>query len=174
MVHSLEIIIIKAELSNFTDMEINKTKLDSAETFEELADIGIDILKQMNISGKPIVQMCGPISTGGLGSIEKNIARLEKAIEVANKKGLQVFNQAPFEGAMKRLAPKYPKVDGYCTAILEIFYRRIFESGFVKKGLFLPGWQSSKGATWERKLLSDLGIKIEEYPEEWLSEIEGK
>lgn len=152
-------------------MEIYKDKLDSAETFEELADIGIKMLEKLSLSGKPIVEICGPISTGGLGSIKDNIKLLEKAIEIANRKGLQVFNQAPFESAMARLSKKYPLVDGYCVAILEIFYRRIFESGLIKKALFLPDWQSSKGATWERNVTKSLGIEVEEYPVEWLLDI---
>jgi hypothetical protein len=147
-------------------------KLNSAQTFEELADIGINILKQMSLSGKPIVEICGPVSTGGLGSIEKNLKQLEEAINIAKKKGLQVFNQTPFEGAMSRLSVKYPKVNGYPVAILEIFYRKLFESSFISKFLFLPDWQSSKGATWERNIAPTLGIKVEEYPKEWLSEIE--
>ena len=159
-------------------IEIYTTKINSAETLEELADIGIDMLKRMNLSGKPIIEICGPITTGGLGSVEKNLALLEKAINFVNTKELQSLNIALFEDAMKRIVSKhpdtYPKVNGYPVAILESFYRKIFESGYIKKFLFLPGWQSSKGATWERNLAPTLGIKVEEYPKEWLSEIESK
>ncbi|MCC7004521.1 DUF4406 domain-containing protein [Candidatus Nomurabacteria bacterium] len=150
----------------------DKQKINTAESFEELALVGLEALEKMRLSGREIVQICGPISTGGLGSIEKNIERFERAIEKAIEKGLHVFNQAPFEDAMKRLSVKYPKVDGYCVAILEVFYRKIFESGHVSRTLFLPGWESSKGATWERKLVSGLGIAVEEYPMEWINEIE--
>lgn len=143
--------------------------MEGAETFEDLAEIAIDRLKEMSLLGKPIVQICGPISTGGLGSLEKNIARFEKAIKIANDRGLQVFDQIPFEGSMKRLSAKYPKTDGYCLPILDIFYKKVFESGYVKTTLFLPDWQSSKGATWERKLVSGLGIEVRDYPLEWLA-----
>ena len=54
----------------------------------------------------------------------------------------------------------YPKTDGYWLPILDIFYKKVFESGYVSTALFLPDWQSSKGATWEKKLVSDLGIKM--------------
>lgn len=144
--------------------------MDKAETFEDLAEIAINIIKEMSKSGLPIVEICGPISTGGLGSLEKNLARFENAIEKAIKNGLQVFNQAPFEVAIKRLSDKYPKTDGYCMSILDIFYRKVFESGYIKIALFLPDWQSSRGATWERKTVSDLGIEIREYPLEWLED----
>jgi hypothetical protein len=155
-------------------MNIDKNKLDSAETFEELADVAIDMLKHMSLSGKPIVEICGPISTGGLGSVEKNLARIKKAIEIANKNNLQVFDNTPFEDAMNRLSAKYPKVNGYPVAILEIFYRKIFESGLISKVFFLSDWQSSKGATWERNIAPTLNIEVKEYPEEWLSETENK
>jgi hypothetical protein len=153
-------------------MKVHEDKLNSAQTFEKLADIGIGILKEMSLSGKPIVEICGPVSTGGLGSVEKNINRLRGAINIANKKGLQVFNQTPFESAMSRLSDKYPKVNGYPIAILEIFYKKLFESGYITKLLFLPDWQSSKGATWERNIGPTLGLIVEEYPGEWLLEIE--
>lgn len=152
-------------------VKIDKNKIDSAETFEELADLGVDILKQMSLSGNPIVEICGPITTGGLGNIEKNLNRLKKSIEIANKKGLQVFDQLPFEKSIVRLSGKYTKTNGYCLAILEIFYRKLFESGYISKALFLPDWQTSRGATWEREMMSILNIKVEEYPKEWLVEV---
>ncbi len=73
---------------------------------------------------------------------------------------------------MKRLSDKYPKENGYYIATLEFFYKKIFESGFINKALFLPGWQDSKGATWERNLAQKLNIIVEEYPEKWLKEID--
>ncbi|MFA6476124.1 MAG: hypothetical protein WCV68_01765 [Candidatus Paceibacterota bacterium] len=142
--------------------------MDKVETFEDLAEIAIGMLEEISKSGKPIAFVCGPISTGGLGSIEKNLAHLEKAIETAGKNGLQVFSQTPFEDTLQRLAKKYPKTDGYCLPILNIFYKKVFESGYIKIALFLPDWQSSKGATWERQLFSNLGLQIQEYPLEWL------
>lgn len=153
------------------DSNIDKERLDSVETLEELAEIGIEVLKQMHSSGKTIVYVAGPISTGGEGNIDKNLVRLSKAIVIAKNHGLQIFDQVIFEGAMRRLSYKYPKINGYYVAPLDFFYKPIFESGFIGKALFLPDWQSSKGATWERNLAKALNIKVEEYPEDWLSEI---
>lgn len=150
---------------------IDQKKLDSAQTFEELADIGLSMLKQISLSGKPIVQICGPISTGGFGNHKKNLAYLEKAIEVANKKGLQVFDQTPFDDAMAKLSEKYAKTEGYTLPILETFYKKIFKSGLITKVIFLPDWQSSKGATWERNVASQFHMKVEDYPKEWLAKI---
>ncbi len=153
-------------------VKVDKSKIDSAQTFEELSIVALDVLKKMNESGEPIVEICGPISTGGLGSLEKNLERIKRAIETANKNGLQVFDLIPFESAISRLMIKYPKTDGYCLPILDVFYRKIFESGYISRALFLPDWQSSRGATWERNITKSLNIKIEEYREEWLEEID--
>lgn len=145
----------------------HKEKLNSSQTFDDLVDIALDILKEMDKSNRPIVQLCGPISTGGVGTIKGNIERFDQAIRIARAKGMQVFRQTPFEKAMERIAPIYPTTDGYCMPILDIFYKKVFSSGHIKIALFLPDWQSSKGATWERKLVSELGIEIMEFPQEW-------
>ena len=150
---------------------VDQNKIDSVKTFEELADIGIETLKQMSLSGKPIVQICGPITTGGFGNHKKNLAYLEKAIKLANKKGLQVFDQTLFDNAMSKLSVKYTEMNEYNTPVLETFYRKVFESGLIAKVIFLPDWQSSKGATWERNVASRFHMKVEDYPKEWLAEI---
>lgn len=145
----------------------HRERLDTAETFDDLVDIALDILKEMEKLNRPIVQLCGPISTGGVGTIQGNLERFDQAIQIAYDRGMQVFSQTPFEKAMQRIAPTYPMTDGYCLPILDIFYKKVFSSGYVKIALFLPDWESSKGATWERQLVSELGIEIMEFPQEW-------
>ena len=54
--------------------------------------------------------------------------------------------------------------------MLDVLYRTIFSSGLINKALFLPDWESSKGARWERDLVTELGLEILEYPIEWLEE----
>ena len=142
--------------------------MKKAETFEELAEVAIGTLKKMSKLKKPIVQICGPVSTGGLGSIDKNLDRFNKAIIAAKGNGLQVFDQVPFEKEIKRISQKYPITNGYCMPILDVFYKKIFESGHIKVALFLPDWKSSSGATWERNLVTRLGIEVREYPQQWL------
>lgn len=151
----------------WTDEE--KELLEKVASLEETADVAVSILKRMRGEGKPVVQICGPMSTGGAGSFEENMARFQKAIERASENGLTVFNQIPFQTAIIRLTDYY-EGSPYNTDILEVFYRRVFECGYISKALFLSDWQSSRGAVWERNLVSDLGIEIEEYPEEWLND----
>ena len=141
--------------------------LEKAESLVEAAEIAVSVLARMNASGRPIVQICGPLTTGGLGNLEANSARFERAIEIARERGLTVFNQMPFQEAIVRLS-KHAYSDEYDMDILEIFYRKIFECGHVATALFLPDWESSRGASWERGVVSSLGIRVEEYPLAWL------
>jgi hypothetical protein len=152
---------------HWTNEEIEA--LRSVSTYEETADVAVRILDRMATNGHQVVQICGPMSTGGLGNFKKNMARFKKAIDSASEHGLSVFNQLPFQDAIIRISSFDENGGGqYDMAILEVFYRKVFESGHVKKTLFLPDWQSSKGAKWERELVTRLGIPVEEYPIEWL------
>ena len=131
-------------------------KLELVVSFSELFPIAEEIIKRLP---PPISQVCGPISTGGLGSIEKNMQRLEETVEHLHRSGLTVFNQVPFESPMNRiLAAK--KSDGYDHSLLTDFYLPLFESGLVHVLHFLPDWQSSTGASWEHEQAKRLGLKI--------------
>ncbi len=160
-------IIVEYMNEYWTDKEIKS--LDSAPTFYELGDIALTILQRMKKVGKPIVQICGPMSTGGRGNLEENMKFFGQTVQIATNKGLTVFNQMPFQDAMIRIA-KWKPGDAYAEDILEIFYRKIFESGLLDEVLFLPDWQSSRGARWERDIAVKLNIPIKEFPVEWLGE----
>lgn len=142
-------------------------RLETATSFEALVDIAITILKRIKKEGHEVVQICGPMSTGGLGNIEDNFAFFRKAIEKAREQGLVVFDQTHFQHAMQRLSQHLVN-DEYNMDILEIFYKKVFESGLISKALFLPKWETSKGSCWERDFLSDKSIVVEDYPIEWL------
>lgn len=146
--------------------------LDTVSTLEEAGALALAILKRMSEEDKEIIQLCGPMSTGGLGNLEDNMKRFQSAINIAYNKGLLVFDQIPFQSSIIRLTKFKEGEPIYNMDILEIFYRTIFESGYIKKALFLPGWESSKGARWERELVTQLGIPVEEYPPEWLENLE--
>lgn len=148
--------------------QLETEALKAANSMEDTAEVALSILcKMRGFNNDVIVQICGPMSTGGLGSLELNMFRFNRAIDVAQNNGIIVFNQVPFQEAMIRIAEQR-KIKGYFMDILEVFYRQVFESGLIKKGLFLPDWQSSVGASWERELMLELGIIVEEYPSEWL------
>ncbi len=133
--------------------------LRNAETFNTLFDIAHQVLLRMP---QPVAMVCGPITSGGLGSREKNLEVFRKTIKSLSDNGIIVFSQMPFEEPMWRIQKKieatlYYKEGG---SILESFYLPIFESGLVKKFYFIPGWETSMGATWEHSQAKIMGIEI--------------
>lgn len=147
-------------------------RLQAVSSYEGAAEVALTILSRMNRTGNEVVQICGPISTGGLGNLADNTARFQLAIDHAIHNGLMVFDQIPFQQTIVRLCRPKRDGGGYDWGILEIFYRKIFESGYVHRTLFLPGWEGSTGARWERKLVTKLGLIVEEYPLGWLELLE--
>jgi len=51
-------------------------------------------------------------------------------------------------------------VGKYYMPILEEFYLPIFKEKLIKKAWFIPGWESSQGARWEREKLAEFGAEI--------------
>ena len=135
--------------------------LDDAKTYNDLLVIALRILGKMP---EFIIQMCGPISTGGKGTVEANIAEFDKAIYHFTNQGENVFDQMPFEVPMQRIKKD---VKGYDKRILNEFYLPIFKSGKIKKLIFLPDWKSSKGARWEHRQAKKLGIEIVHLKKNW-------
>ena len=132
--------------------EIN---LKKAETFEDLRNIALNVLKRMP---NPISMVAGPITSGGRGSIRKNIQEFKRNIRELGSRGIIVFNQMIFEEPMHRIM----KTDYYKEGnhLLETFYLPIFESGLIKNIYFISGWETSFGANWEHNQALRLGINI--------------
>jgi len=153
--------IIKIKIMNNYWKDGHYKELEKVKTFKEMLKIAFDILENMP---KPITQVCGPISTGGKGSIEENLKMFPKAAEWLSRKGYNVFSQAPFESPIERVKCNY---SGYPYALLDEFYLPVFKSKLINIFAFLPGWQSSTGAKWEHEQAEKLGIEILYLPEDW-------
>ena len=131
-------------------------QMEMAQSYRELTPIGLRVLNR--IPGD-VVMVCGPISTGGTGSIAENIEVFRGAIARVVRMGEFVFTQLPFEGPMQAIKGKLlPESDG--LSLLELFYRPLFESGMMKRLYFIPSWKSSFGANWEHSVALELGIEI--------------
>lgn len=129
-----------------------------AESFEALADIAVANLKgQSNL-----VMVCGPITTGGTGNQTYNFQVFNATLRGLEHRGKKLFNQVPYEFGLRRLMFKWDAAgnDGYCMPILEVFYARVFESGAISEGWFIPGWRSSFGARWEREKLTSVRCAV--------------
>ena len=143
-----------------------------AKTFAELAQVG---LRELEKFGGHAEIVCGPITTGGLGTPELNLTVFSCVITSLSY-DRSIFNQAPYEYKVDDLRNRWraedpARVGQYCEPILTEFYGPLFHSGVIKKGHFIPGWQSSKGAMWERVQMQELGIEVYDLPEAWIKHI---
>lgn len=130
-------------------------QLAHARTFDELRQIATRVLRRMP---RPIGQVCRPISTGTASTIEENLERMHAAIEKLKATGATVFNQVPFEMPMQRIKSRYPNLGN--TKLLSEFYLPLFKARLIDTLYFLPGWESSQGATWEHEQALRLGLGI--------------
>jgi hypothetical protein len=151
------------EYKYYTSKQI--TSIKNATTYKELLNVALEIL---HVMPKPIVQVCGPISTGGLGSIEKNLEVLDKTIKKLESQGYNVFGQIPYEGKMQEIKESYSNNIEAGHALLEEFYFPILKAGFIEKFFFIYGWESSAGARWEREQVKKLNISAQNLPEDFL------
>ncbi len=129
-----------------------------AESFDALAKIALE-----RLSGKRgLGLVCGPITTGGTGYQILNLEIFNATIKGVAARGVAIFNQVPYEFGLRRLAHRWEKEgnQGYCMPILTEFYARLFDSGAITEGWFIPGYQSSVGACWEREKLEACGLAI--------------
>jgi hypothetical protein len=147
---------------NLTSAELEE--LERAGTIREVTTIALKVLHRMR---QPIIDVCGPISTGGLGHIDKNLKVFRATIQKLCKLGHSVFDLVPYEDAIKRIRDDLEARHSFTKEqsediILYGFYLPLFESGLIKRLAFMPGWDKSRGASWERKIASWLGIPIED------------
>lgn len=140
----------------YTDQHLRTIR--ESENIQDFLAIALEILDAMNKDhpDKPIAMICGPISTGGTGSREKNLLLLDRTIQRLKTDKLFVFSQMPFENDIGRLYQLHPELRG--LRLLEEFCLPIFESGYIKLTCFIPNWQSSFGAKWEFEQAKRLGI----------------
>lgn len=120
--------------------------IDRAPHYHAIADIALSILARVPKEYE-IGIVCGPISTGGLGSLEANITQFNRAISTLQGLGYVIFDQMVFEKRIEALL--VPDETGYDHYILHHFYDPIFKSGMIGRKFFIPGWECSIGARWE-------------------------
>ena len=144
--------------------------VQTVESFPAVAEIALRVLKRMPT---PVSQLCGPISTGGLGCRIQNERLFARCVAKLRAEGLNPFNQMPLQIGFNRLVTEWQQTNGggYCWPIMEEVYRPIFVSGFVKTTFFLPGWETSTGTRWEREAVESLGIEAYEFDRDWYSQI---
>lgn len=129
--------------------------LKKSETITDVFKVASKVISRMP---NKIGQVCGPVTSGGKGSIEENLSCLNNSIIELQEKGLPIFDQMPFEETFHRIVnnEKYNQEYGN---ILSDFYEPLFILGKIDTLYFVPGWESSNGANWEYKKAKELGIE---------------
>ena len=89
------------EFSEVTKKYWKDEDWDNLEKAESMVDMHIIAERIINRMPKPIVQVCGPIANGGLGSFEANLNAFNETIKSLQQQGLNVFDQMPFEIPMQ-------------------------------------------------------------------------
>jgi hypothetical protein len=138
----------------------NLKRIKEANNYKQLLGVAMEVLLRIRRENplEPIAMVCGPISTGGTGSRDKNLKIFDKAIERLSADGLLIFSQMPFEEDMERIYKSDPDLQG--IRLLEEFYLPIFKMKVIKLLCFLSGWEDSIGAQWEHTQAKQLGIPI--------------
>ncbi|MFA5997453.1 MAG: DUF4406 domain-containing protein [Candidatus Paceibacterota bacterium] len=132
------------------------TKLQEAQNIQDVFSIAKDVLSRMPDS---LAQVCGPITSGGKGSIGENLKYLDEIIDELQKQGVHIFDQMPFEETFQRIAYSKTSTEDHDDILTE-FYEPIFRSGKINTLYFVPDWESSRGAQWEYERAKRLGMKI--------------
>lgn len=147
--------------------EEHKKKAGEAKDFHDLIAVTLDALRS-HPKEKPLGIVLGPVSTGGLGSREKNSRALALAVEALREREHNIFNIVSLQQYLDPLiaSSHKPEKGAYQMDILDIFFYGIYNSKLIQEAYFLPLWETSTGARWEREHMPQFGIQIREYPEE--------
>lgn len=135
--------------------EISYQEALLATSYGALGRVALAILYRM----PPFVGMvCGPITTGGLGSLELNLLLFNETIETLVRLGVNLFDQVPFEEYIARIADDQGARNNH--QLLREFYLPLLETKRITRLYFIKGWESSEGARWEHEQGKRLGIEI--------------
>ncbi len=136
----------------------------AATSYAEAARVAIAHAKRRYTPEKPLIQVCGPISTGGLGDRTRNLIRLADMMDLVTELGHPVFNQLQFEGMVERFSPTHSAAN-YDDRILYEFYHPLLNQQYIRTLVFIEGWETSTGARWERALGESFKLEILELEE---------
>lgn len=136
---------------------------------KELTNLANLAITEISRMPAPVIQICGPISTGGFGKTQDNLEYLSSIIGATTVANISVFNQVAYEARLDKILKHHV---GYDFPILDYFYKPILTSGNVHGLVFLPLWNTSIGSSWEHEMGKTLGIPIFFLEKILVSEIE--
>lgn len=151
--------------SNF---EIYYKELENVNNYLDASKIALSIIKEMP---RPVGQVCGPITTGGVGSVKENLKIFSNTIEKLTQEGKNIFNQLPFEETLKRIRNNdWRPFSEKNLRLLKEFYGTVFESGLVENLYFIHGWEKSFGTTWEHRKTGILNLNRMYLPKDYIKQ----
>ncbi|MBY0538931.1 hypothetical protein K2P56_00660 [Patescibacteria group bacterium] len=133
----------------------------SIEVFKALVGEAVEDMKKLP---PPLVRIAGPLRTGGDG-YETNLQRLKQGEALLRSRGLTVFGYTgKYADAIKAAYDLH----------FEHFHIPILKTGLIQSIFFLPKWEESRGAAYERQLCTELGVSIGDISYEELSVFESE
>lgn len=129
-----------------------------ATSFPLLVEIAIKVITRNRKPSLPVIQVCGPMTTGG-GTFEENNAKIERTIVLLRSRGMSVFGQTSFRKGMLN----FTTIEDYLRdplRLLDEFYGELFRGGYVQGLAFISGWEQSLGCRWEHEIGTSLGLGI--------------
>lgn len=146
-----------------------RSKAIKAPTLKALTERALADLVAM---GGDVALVCGPISSGGLGDVDRNLDVFNATIASLRRSDPAVFDTLPFEAGILDLRNAWeadPAHAGqsFATALMTEFYRPICEHSALTHAYFIPGWEASFGSTLQRGMLIALKRRIIDLPADW-------
>lgn len=134
-----------------------------------LSRLAEEALSEISDLKPPVIQFCGPISTGGFGDVAENLDYLYSVVRASMDQGMSVFNQVSYERRLDKILRDHHEYD---YPLLDFFYNPILTSGKISGLIFLPLWETSVGSQWEHELGLSLRLPIHYLDSMLVSEIE--
>lgn len=129
----------------------------------ELSKAYAEAIADLKALPPPIVRLSGPLRTGGDG-YEVNQRRFKTGEALLRSRGLTVYGYEKFKEVIQANYDLH----------FEHFNIPILQSGLIRSIFFLPGWETSGGASYERKLCGELNITAEDLTRDELSAYESR
>jgi hypothetical protein len=118
--------------------------MSAIEMFKALTVEAIEDLKKVP---PPVARISGPLRTGGDG-YDTNLKRLRLGEALIRSRGISIFGYEKYSDAIRSAYDLH----------FEYFHIPILKTGLIQSIFFLPGWEGSGGASYERRLCDELGI----------------
>lgn len=145
--------------------------LARAGSFRAMSIVPIRVLERLSAEGRPVVQLSGPMTTGGLGNPDLNFRLYREAVRHAYDRMVNVHDVTAYKAPLDHLCGQLPMGNPYPWDLLNDFYAPMFQSQYVTHLWLLPGWNTSTGSAFEVVEASMNGVRVENYPVMWYVDV---